>query len=603
MFAIKDSERIIKILFIFIISALALLAYWPSLSNGLWGDSLAFVHQCWLNGLATLNPAQKWSFDSVSSYWLQREQLTLLLGNHAPQPEQYLPPLPQLLMLLQNSIFGANFMLYHLFSLLLLVFSALVLKNLVLNLQGNKIQAYLAATIFVIHPALTFDVARVSAQSQLLLTLFWLLSANAIFNFKYSKYHLVKLSLFLLGGFFSDTLMLTILPVAFLIAYQKQNRVDQNGKQENIQTAKMATYLVMSLSAGFLLFRLCMPWLSGAHSLEGWYNTFLLQAVMEPLRYWFSSAALWFTVLPPRMWVILPLLKTLIGALIFVVAIIVFLRIVKRKSALLDFALLSFLLVEILSFFNGEILFGKTLSAACLSLISVDLLRLLFTKLKYKAFQVVLILLLLFVFKLAIEHNHGNQAIIATDSKTSDQYSSQLIEELGDVPHQARIYIFNFWSQATMLPLEVELKLKRKDVKAYLMTPHFSPVPYNLPLVDSFFTRWTGDRTKINKNDSKLQFSMIDKNVLLVKAQKGVFFRTQSELNHKQEYMDIPAKKEMKGEGFSVATIGKRQDNAPTALRITFDEYIMDPKNIFMIWDNGGWKKLAIDNLRKQGKR
>lgn len=599
----------IRLLFAVIIIFTVLITYWPSVTNGLWGDSLAFVHSCRFEGINCVNPYREWSIDSVDSYWLHREMISEITGPMVKTAEHYTPPLAGFLMFIQSNIFKANFQLYHMVSLLLLILIALTTIKLLRDIGGSDLQSFVAAFIVAVHPALSFDVSVVDGQTYLLMTLFWLLTIKTVLHWKNSKPDALKLVLFFTFGLLSHSLMLSVLIPAFYLLYKKRksgrNQVlelsedpqqtkeddlaDKTANIETIKTAKACWILLLS-SLIFFFYRAFMPWLSGSHSLEGWYQNYLFQAFVKPFGYWFNSIGMWLTILPPKYWFVLPIFKTLSGFMLFGIFIVILVRLFKKESGILAFASLSLLSVLLFTVFDESRLFNVSLTSIWLAVITVDLLTLVYEKFKSRLVKVLLVIVFLLMSKLALDTNYGIQDYIAFYSKTSDRYSTLLINKLNNLPQNSRIYIFNFWAMAPLLPLEVELKLDREDVNVHLMTPDASVIPNNLPLVDNFYTEIFNKGRKTDLPSTKLKFGMIDKNVLYVKAEKGVLFRTMSEINQNGKYTHVPDNRYIEGNGFQVRTVGERHDSAPTGLQIVFDDYIMNPKNLFVIWDEGKWK-------------
>lgn len=170
----------------------------------------------------------------VTAFELQSSDLSLAWYTNPEMSIRYFRPVSTALFVLDYALWGFKALGFHSTNLLVHLFNVLLVYSLARMVLADKLKAWLAGLVFLIHPATCEAVSWVSARTELLLTLFFLtamicavkLHELLLSNEQFPKRQTserVKAALLFIGAMGSLTLSLfsketaVVFPVLFLL--------------------------------------------------------------------------------------------------------------------------------------------------------------------------------------------------------------------------------------------------------------------------------------------------------------------------------------------------------------------------------------------------
>ncbi len=317
----EDNSKMLPLLIVF---AFVIIAYFPTFFNGFvnWDDDLQVTDNPDITGLSLLHILK-----IFSSYYAGMYQ-----------------PLTTLCFAVIYKLFALNAGAYHTFSLLLHMVNIFLVFRLVSKFTDKKDVVFAVTALFAISPVQTATVAWVSATSTLMYSLFFLAALNVYIDYiraeerKPRKYFLTLL--FFLMAILSKSAAVTLPLVLLLCDYFFNSRVSKKDLFNKIP------FFIISIAFGILtiISRNDAVHFFNLTQVYGYFNrilfiafalSFYITSVFAPLK---MSA---FHAYPEQNGDILPLIFYV--APFFILAIIVFLFLVKKHRKELVFGTLFFL--------------------------------------------------------------------------------------------------------------------------------------------------------------------------------------------------------------------------------------------------------------------
>ncbi len=154
----------------------------------------------------------------IAKIYASGDELQGRAGDFSYRPNQ------QLVFALIYSLFGETPIPYHFCSLLLHFLNAVLIFLLIRKLRFDDRTAFITATLFAVHPALTQTVSYISAFADLLGTAFLLAGLILFVKFVFTDHQKIRLYtglgviLFFVMAFFSKESMLIALPLCLIVA-------------------------------------------------------------------------------------------------------------------------------------------------------------------------------------------------------------------------------------------------------------------------------------------------------------------------------------------------------------------------------------------------
>ncbi len=594
-----------RIGFPLVLVLLTVIVYSGTLGDGAIGDGLDWVEASWSHPLDQLNPSAALTASAdAPAYWARYHEIDRRLRELGGELRIYRPPLPQLLRVVEATLFGGWIPGYRLVELALHILALLLLLRLLRRLNAKPVLAKGLVLVAAVHPVLSHGVTMLSGLPFLLAGVFGLMAALCALSAAEGRAPRFMPPVWLALALLSDATALAV--PALLAGYGLwAGKPSEDDDSEAVPEHGRRTLIdLLWVSGVFLFLRAFLPLVSGPHGLEGWYaleytkglTALFAMPLVHTLFYWLALT-------PPNAPLPLPFSGFFAGIIVPAFFAMAFWRTFKAKSRLAAAGLSAYAMAALVAQGSPIQPEAAWVPLIGLVLISADLLEVLIQPGRARVLRFLgLMVLVLYLLPAGTYLHATNRTILGSVTRTGDNLAELLAPQVKSLPPQARVYLFGVWGASSLLDKRLRLAAGRPDLQVRLLSFNPSHVPLGLPLPEDRLTAALTEWLAPYRDEVPHLLSAPGGNRLRLEIPYGSLLVSLADFTPSGWFAAIPAGRRLDAPGVAVR-VDLPINSETRGITYEIPHTLTDPNAAFFIWRQNGWERLDMGVLASQGRR